>query len=582
MMDLIVSWLCSGIAMAFQEAVSFFSGLFGYDVTEFNRTFSFAADAYTVIRNVALALTLIIAAWQIFNFFTKGAESSTTPVKAVINTLVAVGFIFFGNYLLELVLDFCQYPYNALNNINGVEVGFNISWGKVVCSTVSDAFAKYSALLYLIMLLLICFSFIKLLLEIVERYVITFVLLYLSPLAAATLASTSTNGIYKKFITMFFSQCLLLFLNVWCLRMACSGLSLAGYEGDSLIVPFLLCYAFLRVSAKMDSYINQLGLNAAITGNGLGAELFAAGATLLGGGRAGGGGNALGAASGGNKVLGGLNQIQNLSNRYTPAGAVGKFGADGIKGGFGSDAFRSAKGFREKASAWWDGAVQGVKHSDNGISNLFASGARKNLNQQLVDGAQYDRKAKEALDKKLKSGEITNEQHKAELQNIQDPDWEKNLQLWSENEHLAHNGFSYIAEGQTQTNEVKDDNGNVVGEETIPAVVDNSSKVAAIAAGLELGEHSPEAAGFIRTGFEQEDGAMEPIAYSLDKSGMRAQYDKDGYRHKMTVHNEDQFRSLARPDREGFQKHTTSKGHIYYVRTSKTKIDPPTSKKEKD
>ena len=76
MMDLILSWLCSAFAKLLEEIAEFFTGLFGYDITTFNNTFAFAATAYDIMRKTGLALALIIAAWQVIVFFTRGAEKA--------------------------------------------------------------------------------------------------------------------------------------------------------------------------------------------------------------------------------------------------------------------------------------------------------------------------------------------------------------------------------------------------------------------------------------------------------------------------------------------------------------------------
>ena len=528
MMDLIVSWLCTAIAGAFGAATDFFCNIFGYDIATFNATFTFAGQSYEIIRNIGLALALLLAGWQILTFFLKGSEATVSPIRAALNGVIAVAFIFYGNYLLELVLDFCQYPYDAIQamspvtNVGSKYAGWN-GIGNVVIAYLNDAFAGGNMLLYLIMIILICFSFIKLLLEIVERYVVTFVLLYLSPLAASTLASNSTSGIYKKFITMFFSQCILLFLNVWCLNMACSALNITGQpDNKTLIVPFLLCYAFLRISAKMDSYINQLGLNAAITGGGLGAEIFATGASLLRAGKDGHGGG----DGGGNKILGAAKAVQTYANRYNPAAAIGKSIADravGANAGF-SEAYRTGGSVIAGAKSGWQ---EGGKNSDN----LFArhAQAHKTQNEQLVGTA----KATDAEDA-------------------------ANRKAWSSNAHLAHDAFSYV--------------------QNTGSIADTPEDVSAIASGLGVGNYSKEAAEIINVGLGQERNDVikdHDFEYKLDHTGMHFQHlTNDGYRHKLDVVNRSQFDKLSTEGRAGMSQFRTPDGHRYYWRTTKEKIDP--------
>lgn len=574
MMDLIVSWLCSAIALGFQKAMEFFSNTFGYDIAEFNAVFPFASEAYGLIRKIALALALVLAAWQVVQFFWRGAEKAAdTPPRAALNAVVAVGFIYYGNYIFDLILKFCKYPYDALLSIDSVEGGWNIQggWG-LVTEFISDAFAGSSMILYLIMLILIAFSMVKLLLEIVERYVVAFILVYLSPLAAATLASSPTSGIYKKYFTMFISQCILIFLNAWCMQMACSGLDMGNYEGEiqnTLIVQFLMCYGFLRISAKMDSYLNQLGLNAAITGSGLGAEIFGAGMALtgMGGGAAGAAGSAVGG-----KVLGAAKTVQQWTNRVNPFAAAGRAVQDGLYGGARgfSEAYRSGgvKGFAEQAKKAYaetrndggsklksavsgagavagnfgKGAATGVAQSDNLLSNSgrkLSDYASQEIDKSFENAT--GEKPIHPITEKLTSADLTQEQNNA------------NVKAWSNSQRLSQEAFEHVQKAGL--------------------TVDDAERVAAITKGLGVEATSAEANNFVQVGFGQ-DGVKES-SFTLDKTGIHAQYDKDGYRHKMDVYDQAQYDKLSTQEREAknLQRHFATDGKRYYVGTTKTKLE---------
>lgn len=567
MLDLIVSWLCSAIAEAFQAFASFFSNIFGYDISEFNATFPFAATAYDLIRDIGLALAFVIAIWQVITFFWRGADKAIdTPVRAAINTVVAVGFIYYGNYILEAILKFCQYPYDSLLSMDGVEWGFNFDFGNIIGEYFTNTFAEQSMLLYLIMLILIVFSMVKLLLEIIERYVVAFILLYLSPLASATMASSTTSGIYKRFFSMFVSQCVLIFLNAWCLKMACSGLDMSNYPPDrhiSLAIPFLVCYAFLRISTKMDSYINQLGLNAAITGAGLGAEIFGAGATILGFGQNGGGSGS--GNSGGGSILGAARVVHQWNSRYHAGAAGAQVLYDTVSGGVkgASEGFRSGKGVSERMSnmfkGFGSGAATGAKNSDNLFSNTGRK-FRDNVERQIDE--HFDPSTSSMPKNKLDKDNSKFDPRTVRLTGANTPEENSaNIEAWSNNQNLAQDAFSYVQQAEIQ--------------------VDAADRVAAIAKGLGVGEQSTEAASFIQAGFGQ-DGVVAKD-YSLDKTGMHAEYDtRDGYRHKMNVYDQAQYDQLTTEQRaaEGLQKFHAKDGRRYYVGTTKTKLEPP-PKKEK-
>lgn len=578
MMDMIVAWICSAIAELFQASANFFSDTFGYDISKFNSTFSYAAESYNIILKAGLAITLLIAGWQFIVFFWKGADKAPDPpVRAAMNTVVALCFVYFGNYIFEEIMNFCKYPYEALQSVDAVHWGTNADTWSAVVAVLQGAFAQTSILFYLVMLLLICYNMIKLLLEIVERYVVAFCLVYLSPLAASTLASSSTNGVYKKYFMMFISQCVLVFLNSWCLRMACSGLSLSANGDTDMIVPLLLCYGFLRISTKMDSYLNQIGLNAAITGSGLGGEIIAAGASLLNMGN--GGGGAGGSATGtGGGVLGATKTAQQWIQRVSPLAAAGSMTRDAVVGAVkgGSEGYRSGAGMWKGTI---DGAAKGIENSDNLISNTVLYKDRATRKERAFTGSQFGAEENALNEKQHQDGKISNEQYEKNKRQILDENEPENkrvdredIEAWSANSHLAHQAFKNVR----KTGGVA---GAVPQKEGEEKIVSDNARVAAIAKGLGVGNQSKEAAEFIQVGFGKDGTVNED--FRMDKNGLHAQYDnREGYRHKMDVVDQAQYSTLSTPAREGFQQFRTVDGHRYYYRTTKTKLEPPTKTNE--
>ena len=135
----------------------------------------------------------------------------------------------------------------------------------------------FGVLLALIIIIVIGWNTIKLLLEVVERYLMVGVLTFTSPLAWATVSSRSTHQIFSKWFSMFLGQCLLMLLNVWSVKMLMS--ILANGQSD-VFLRFILAIAFCRVAQKFDTYLQSMGINAAHTGGSLADDLLALGGTL--------------------------------------------------------------------------------------------------------------------------------------------------------------------------------------------------------------------------------------------------------------------------------------------------------------
>lgn len=149
-------------------------------------------------------------------------------------------------------------------------------------------------LLSIILLVAIALNFLKLILEMVERYVTTCFLFYASPLAFSTIASKSTQSVAASFIRMLFAQylliifnCIFLFVFIWSYSNVMTNFG--KYKITSmtmLLVFFAVMLAWLKLGQRLDEHMNTLGLGAARTGAGLMGDIVGAAYTTMAAGRA--------------------------------------------------------------------------------------------------------------------------------------------------------------------------------------------------------------------------------------------------------------------------------------------------------
>lgn len=167
-----------------------------------------------------------------------------------------------------------------LPDFNGDGVG-NVSSIKIKDKEDQDLIEDIGGFaMLIIMSFAVTWMYIKLILEMVERYVTTCFLFYVSPLAFSTIASKSTNGIAVNFIRMLFAQYLLIMFNCIFLFVFCFAYSNMGKNEfasiNEVVIFFAALMAWLKLGQRLDEHMNTLGLGAARTGAGLGGELFAA------------------------------------------------------------------------------------------------------------------------------------------------------------------------------------------------------------------------------------------------------------------------------------------------------------------
>ena len=129
-----------------------------------------------------------------------------------------------------------------------------------------------SWLLIIIVGFVVMWQFVKLCFEVAERYVVTAVLVLMAPLAFGLGGTKSTEDIFKGWCRMFASMCLMMVMNIIFLKLLISAM---GYVPSGLgVLPWmLLIVGIARVARKIDSVVARIGLNPAITGDGLGRGL---------------------------------------------------------------------------------------------------------------------------------------------------------------------------------------------------------------------------------------------------------------------------------------------------------------------
>lgn len=112
-----------------------------------------------------------------------------------------------------------------------------------------------------VLLFLIWWNLVKLVLECAERYIICVFTILLSPLAFATATNERTKDTAINWMQMFWSQCVLLILNIWVVGIARTALNigLVGASVESVVKWGLVTYAYLKIAQKLDDMLAKAG-----------------------------------------------------------------------------------------------------------------------------------------------------------------------------------------------------------------------------------------------------------------------------------------------------------------------------------
>ena len=273
------------------------SGLFlnalGTDMTAMEEYFPFVSRAFDIMQYTAWALLFLILVWQLFKSFGGPITEAEEPWGLVLRSGLFALLIYFAKPIFLYVLDIARAPYTALMDVTMTGEDFSFAGIEAV---LKNGLVQYvsnmsvvGALLQIILLIALGWNYFKLLLEVVERYVVVGILCYTSPLAYSMGGSKATGQVFKSWCRMVGSQLLLLVMNVWFLRAFNTSVAQYVVNGGALsngrgnVFLWLFCaIAFLKTAQRFDSYLASIGLNVAQTGSGMGMELLMAARVVTG------------------------------------------------------------------------------------------------------------------------------------------------------------------------------------------------------------------------------------------------------------------------------------------------------------
>lgn len=287
----IAGWVAKVGSQLLDAATKLFMSALGTDMLLMEEYFPFVSSAFTVMQYTAWALLFIITVWQLFKSFGGPLIEAEEPWGLVMRSSIFALLIYFAKPIFMYVLDIARAPYTALWELqmNAGDFSFSGLQGIIKNQMIRDEIGGniIVVLLEIILLIALGWNYIKLLLEVIERYIVVGILCYTSPLAYSMGASKATSQVFKSWCRMVGSQLFMLVMNVWFLRAFNSSYASFGINGGVLsngvgsIYLWLFCaIGFLKTAQRFDSYLASIGLNVAQTGGGLGMEVLMAARTV--------------------------------------------------------------------------------------------------------------------------------------------------------------------------------------------------------------------------------------------------------------------------------------------------------------
>lgn len=258
-----------------------------FDEGEFAFDYTIASKVNDYIIGIGVLIWILLSCFAILMdfYYVASGDKRAVPGSKLFVAITVTGvltykaqdlmFFLFDNEINPIVKEFLDIAQKSKSGINIFE---NI--GSSLCASWQGV---PGILIALVMVLMIGINYIKLALEMVQRYLIVAVICVLSPLAFATGSNQETIDISKKWFRMFWSQCVLLFLNVWCVYVVREGMMAIGdKKANQLLIWGLIVYGFIKVAQQLDDLLQNAGLSITRQTSGMLEDFLMMGKSMIG------------------------------------------------------------------------------------------------------------------------------------------------------------------------------------------------------------------------------------------------------------------------------------------------------------
>ena len=198
-----------------------------------------------------------------------GEKVESIP-KLIWNAVFGIVIVICGKTFLTMIFNEIVAPLSSALTEGVSDAGGTFSFSGVgsdmtglgEITSAFDLNSLATLIVVLALMLIIWWNLIKLVLECAERYIICIFTINLSPLAFATMASENTKDTARSWLQMFWSQCVLLILNIWVVGIARTALNngLFGASNTEMVKWGLITYAFLKIAQRLDDMMQTAGL----------------------------------------------------------------------------------------------------------------------------------------------------------------------------------------------------------------------------------------------------------------------------------------------------------------------------------
>lgn len=252
-------WMYGLVLECVQYMANALLDVFTMDITFFETYVPVVTEMIKIFVAVGWALLLGNLAFQAMKGMTNGLGYEPEDPKILFCRTAVFSFLLFASP------EICKTGMNLTSKIIAL---LRVPDSVVISTPDESAFGIGSSwLLTIIIGIILMFQLVKFFFEIGERYVITCILTFLSPLAFAMGGSKATKDIFTGWCRMYGSMCFIMVMNVFFIKLLLSAMSTV--PSGLMVFPWVIfVIGIAKVGRKIDDIVCRIGLNAPHTGGG--------------------------------------------------------------------------------------------------------------------------------------------------------------------------------------------------------------------------------------------------------------------------------------------------------------------------
>lgn len=275
-----------------------FDDQFGYNTQEFANMVDPNGAVLPVILDVFTWTGLGLAVlFFVFGLFKSVFGEQLSAQRE--NPLILLGKFFMAIFVVYFIFEFVNttvmsifvIPHSIIDGITPPSMALG-SLGQLLTTNFSESVSSIATMedfgrmavgivVFAVCTLIFIIKFLRLFVEMIERYLLMNLLIYSAPLAASTIASPSLSSVFAAWCKMLGGQMILILYNVFSIKLiltAFSAITHSSFDVSSdagvtaSLMGFMIIFGLLNVAQRFDTYLNQLSINAGITGNMFGSD----------------------------------------------------------------------------------------------------------------------------------------------------------------------------------------------------------------------------------------------------------------------------------------------------------------------